>query len=117
MAWLEVSRRHQASPGVSWDMYWHACVSLNWKNHRPYLTWQPAESSGKATAWSHDLGHPTADWNSIGSYEGLAAWVWHGRNGSLLVHTPAYYEVLQLLNCLNSLTHWFLDAWEYPTAT
>ena len=112
-----VTRRHQAFHGTCIGVPAIACVSLNWKNHRPYLTWQPAESSGKATAWSHDLGHPTADWNSIGSYEGLAAWVWHGRNGSLLVHTPAYYEVLQLLNCLNSLTHWFLDAWEYPTAT
>ena len=29
----------------------------------------------------------TADWNSIGSYEGLAAWAWHGRSCSLWVYT------------------------------
>ena len=116
-----VTRRHQASPGVTRRFMGHVLAYLRIAElEEPSAGTSHGNRLNQAAKLQH--GHMT--WVTprligipLASYEGLAAQVWHGRNGSLLVHTPAYYEVLQLLNCLNSLTHWFLDAWEYPTAT
>ena len=67
LAYLRIAELEEPSAGTSHGNRLNQAAKLQ----HGHMTW----------------GHPTADWNSIGSYEGLAAQVWHGRNGSLLVHT------------------------------